>query len=41
MPLPLRSPACGSCHRENGGLAAARNTGLQAAQGDWLLLFGQ
>ena len=24
-------------HRENGGLAAARNTGLQAAQGDWLL----
>ena len=24
-------------HRENGGLAAARNTGLKAATGDWLL----
>lgn len=24
-------------HRENGGLAAARNTGLQAAQGEWVL----
>lgn len=24
-------------HRENGGLAAARNTGLKAAQGEWVL----
>lgn len=24
-------------HRENGGLAAARNTGLKAATGDWIL----
>lgn len=30
-------PACRSFTGKNGGLATARNTGLKAATGDWLL----
>lgn len=34
---PKFLPGLQVIHRENGGLAAARNTGLKAATGDWLL----
>ena len=36
-PSPPSCPGLKVIHRENGGLAAARNTGLKAATGDWLL----
>ena len=36
--LAAELPGLQVIHRENGGLAAARNTGLKAATGDWLLL---
>ena len=35
--LAAELPGLQVIHRENGGLAAARNTGLKAATGDWLL----
>ena len=35
--LAAELPGLKVIHRENGGLAAARNTGLKAATGDWLL----
>lgn len=35
--LTAELPGLKVIHRENGGLAAARNTGLKAATGDWLL----
>ena len=35
--LAAELPGLMVIHRENGGLAAARNTGLKAATGDWLL----
>lgn len=35
--LAAELPSLKVIHRENGGLAAARNTGLKAATGDWLL----
>ena len=35
--LAAELPGLKVIHRENGGLAAARNTGIKAATGDWLL----
>lgn len=35
--LAANTPGVRALHRENGGLSAARNTGLAAARGDWLL----
>lgn len=35
--LAAEIPGLRVIHQENGGLAAARNTGLAAAQGDWIL----
>lgn len=35
--LAAEIPGLVVLHRENGGLAAARNTGLAAAKGDWIL----
>jgi len=35
--LAASCPGVIALHRENGGLAAARNTGLSAAKGDWIL----
>ncbi len=35
--LAAELPGLQVIHRENGGLAAARNTGIKAATGDWLL----
>ena len=39
--LAAELPGLQVIHRENGGLAAARNTGLKAATGDWLLCAGR
>lgn len=35
--LAAELPGVVALHRENGGLAAARNTGLKAARGEWVL----
>lgn len=35
--LAARDPRVTALHRENGGASAARNTGLDAAKGDWVL----
>ena len=35
--LAAQNPGVRALHRENGGLSAARNTGLAAAKGEWVL----